>query len=290
MSDGMIQINSLNYIYGIGSGYEKIALRDINLKIKEGEFLAIVGHTGSGKSTLMQQMIGLDKPTSGQVFYDGADIHDKKYDRKKLRSQVGMVFQYAEHQLFETSVIRDVMFGPKNQGISDAKAEQYAYDALRMVGIEDEEMDVSPFILSGGQKRRVAIAGVLAMQPKVLLLDEPTAGLDPVGRRAIFRLLQELHEARNMTIVFTSHSMEDVAVYANRMIVMNRGGILLDGTPTQIFAYREQLAGIGLGVPVVTEVLQKLKERGAAIDSTPVTLMAAADAVEAWYKRGKGGV
>lgn len=290
MSDGMIQIDSLNYIYGIGSGYEKIALRDINLRIKEGEFLAIVGHTGSGKSTLMQQMIGLDKPTSGQVFYNGADIHDKKYDRKKLRSQVGMVFQYAEHQLFETSVIRDVMFGPKNQGFSDAKAEQCAYDALRMVGIGDEEMDVSPFMLSGGQKRRVAIAGVLAMQPKVLLLDEPTAGLDPVGRCAIFRLLQELHEARNMTIIFTSHSMEDVAAYASRMIVMNRGGILLDGTPAQIFAYREQLAGIGLGVPVVTEVLQKLKERGAAIDSTPVTLMAAADAVEAWYKRGKGGV
>ena len=281
----MIVFDSVSYIYGIGSGYEKCALKNINLTIQEGEFLAITGHTGSGKSTLVQHLNALLTPTAGTVYYHEQDIFAKEYDRQQLRSKVGMVFQYAEHQLFEVSVIKDVMFGPRNQGLSEKEAEKRAYEALRLVGIQDEEMDASPFALSGGQKRRVAIAGVLAMKPEVLILDEPGAGLDPAGRDAILRMLTELHEARNMTIVLVSHSMEDVARVAGRMLVMNQGEILLDGTPRQIFAYRKELEKIGLGVPFATRILQRLQESGETLECSGITLTEAADSIEKWYRK-----
>lgn len=282
----MIRTESLSYIYGVGSGYEHCALKNINLTIQDGEFLGIVGHTGSGKSTLIQQFNALQKPTAGTVYYNEEDIHGKDYDRQKLRSRVGMVFQYAEYQLFEVSVIKDVMFGPLNQGLSGEEAEKRAYEALKLVGITDEEMDISPFALSGGQKRRVAIAGVLAMQPEVLILDEPAAGLDPKGRESIFQMLRTLHETRKITIILVSHSMEDVANLVGRVLVMNHGQIVLDGTPRQIFSYRRELEGIGLGVPVVTRILQKLKEDGEDIETSAITIKEAADAIETWYRNG----
>lgn len=281
----MIQTDSLSYIYGIGSGYERCALKNINITIHDKEFLAIVGHTGSGKSTLIQQLNALLKPTSGTVYFNGEDIHAKDYDRQKLRSRIGMVFQYAEYQLFEVSVIKDVMFGPLNQGLTEEEAEERAYEALQLVGITDTEMDASPFALSGGQKRRAAIAGVLAMQPEVLILDEPAAGLDPKGRDSIFQMLQKLHEERGMTVILVSHSMEDVANLVERMLVMDHGKIVLDGSPKNIFAYRRELEAIGLGIPSVTRILQKLKERGEDIDASAVTVKEAADSIEAWYRR-----
>lgn len=282
----MIRTESLSYIYGIGSGYERCALKNINLTIHDGEFLGIVGHTGSGKSTLIQQFNALQRPTGGTVYYNEEDIHGKDYDRQKLRSKVGMVFQYAEYQLFEVSVIKDVMFGPLNQGLSEGEAEARAYEALKLVGITDTEMDASPFVLSGGQKRRAAIAGVLAMQPEVLILDEPAAGLDPKGRESIFHMLRTLHEMRKITVILVSHSMEDVADLVERVLVMNQGQIVLDGTPKQIFAYRKELEEIGLGVPAVTRILQKLKEDGEDIEASAITIKEAADAIEAWYKNG----
>lgn len=280
----MLEIRNVSYIYGQGTGREHIALKNINLTIKKGEFVAIAGHTGSGKSTLIRLLNGLEKPAAGQVIYQGQDINEKEYDRRNLRFKVGMVFQYAEHQLFEISVIKDVMFGPLNQGLSEEEAEKRAYDALQLVGIGDEDMDISPFALSGGQKRRVAIAGILAMQPEVLILDEPAAGLDPEGKRELFQLFKELHEARKMTIILVSHSMEDVADTVDRLIVMNQGKIMLDGTPKKIFAYRRELEKIGLGVPKATEILQLLAEKGAEIDTTAITAGEAADAIVEWLK------
>lgn len=282
----MIRTESLSYIYGVGSGYERCALKNINLTIQDGEFIGIVGHTGSGKSTLIQQFNALQKPTAGTVYYNEEDIHGKDYDRQNLRSRVGMVFQYAEYQLFEVSVIKDVMFGPMNQGLSGEEAEKRAYEALQLMGITDAEMDTSPFALSGGQKRRVAIAGVLAMQPEVLILDEPAAGLDPKGRKSIFQMLRTLHKTRNMTIILVSHSMEDVAGLVGRVLVMNHGQVVLDGTPKQVFAYRKELESIGLGIPVATRILQKLKEDGENIETSAVTVREAADAIEAWYRNG----
>lgn len=282
----MIRTESLSYIYGVGSGYERCALKNISLTIQDGEFIGIVGHTGSGKSTLIQQFNALQKPTAGTVYYNEEDIHGKDYDRQNLRSRVGMVFQYAEYQLFEVSVIKDVMFGPMNQGLSGEEAEKRAYEALQLMGITDAEMDTSPFALSGGQKRRVAIAGVLAMQPEVLILDEPAAGLDPKGRKSIFQMLRTLHKTRNMTIILVSHSMEDVAGLVGRVLVMNHGQVVLDGTPKQVFAYRKELESIGLGIPVATRILQKLKEDGEDIETSAVTVREAADAIEAWYRNG----
>ena len=287
--DTMIQTDSLSYIYGIGSGYERCALKNINITIQDKEFLAIVGHTGSGKSTLIRQLNALEKPTSGTVYFNGEDIHAKDYDRQKLRSRIGMVFQYAEYQLFEVSVIKDVMFGPLNQGLSEEEAEERAYEALKLVGITDAEMDTSPFALSGGQKRRVAIAGVLAMQPEVLILDEPAAGLDPRGRDSIFQMLRRLHKEREMTIILVSHSMDDVAKLVERMLVMDHGRIVLDGKPKSIFAYRKELEAIGLGIPSVTRILQRIKESGEDIDASAVTVGDAADSIEAWYRKNRNG-
>lgn len=277
-----VRLEHVNYIYGIGSGYEKQALKDVNLEIRDGEFIGLVGHTGSGKSTLAQLLNGLEKPTTGKIFYRGRDIMAKEFSRKELRSRVGLVFQYPEHQLFEISVIQDVEFGPKNLGLDNLEVERRSFQALKMVGIRDDFLDVSPHTLSGGQKRRVAIAGVLAMEPEILVLDEPTAGLDPQGREEIFSLLQTLHREQNKTIIFISHSMEDVANYAQRVLVMNQGKLVLDGTPRSIFRYEEELKQIGLGVPQSARVLHMLRNAGADVDGEAVTPKDAVESIAAW--------
>lgn len=280
-----IRLEHVNYIYGIGSGYEKQALRDVSLEIHDGEFIGVAGHTGSGKSTLAQLFNGLEKPTSGTIYYNEKDISEKSFSLRELRSKVGLVFQYPEHQLFEISVIQDVEFGPKNLGLKGLEVERRSFQALKMVGIHDDLLDVSPHTLSGGQKRRVAIAGVLAMEPEVLVLDEPTAGLDPQGRKEILDLLQRLHREQHKTIVLISHSMEDVADYAQRLLVMNQGKLVLDGTPQSIFQYEKELGQIGLGVPQATRVLRMLREAGADMDSQEVTSEGAVESIAAWLGR-----
>lgn len=230
-----IILDKVNYIYGSETAYELHALKDINLVIEDGQFIGIIGHTGSGKSTLIQHFNGLIKPTSGSIYYNGEDISDSDFNKKKLRSKVGLVFQYPEHQLFEVNVFEDVCFGPRNLGLSEKEAQLRAYEALKMVGFEEDLFYQSPFELSGGQKRRVAIAGVLAMKPDILILDEPTAGLDPKGRDEILEQIKTLHETTNMTVILVSHSMEDVAKYVDRLIVMNQGEVKYDDTPKEVF-------------------------------------------------------
>lgn len=279
-----MRLENVNYIYGSGSGYEKHALKDINLEIQDGEFIGVVGHTGSGKSTLTQLLNGLEKPTSGKIFYNDRDILGKEFSLRELRGKVGLVFQYPEHQLFEISVIKDVEFGPRNLGLSNLEIERRSYQALKMVGIGDELLDVSPHSLSGGQKRRVAIAGVLAMQPEILILDEPTAGLDPRGRDEILDLVQRLHQEKRITILLISHSMDDVAKYAQRVIVLNQGKLVLDGTPRSIFQYEEELSKIGLGVPQSTRIMHLLGRAGAAVNTDAITPEEAADSIVRWIK------
>lgn len=266
-----IRLENVNYIYGEGSGQEKWALKNINLTIHDREFIGIVGHTGSGKSTLTQLLNGLEKPSSGTIYYNDEDIQADGYERRKLRQKVGLVFQYPEHQLFEVSVIKDVEFGPRNLGLSNLDVEKRSFDALKQVGLSDDLLDVAPFALSGGQKRRVAIAGVLAMQPEVLILDEPTAGLDPAGRTEILELLKKLHEENNITVILVSHSMDDVARYAGRILVMNRGELVLDGEPQKVFRYRDELRKIGLDVPQSTNILYELRDRGMAVGTEGIT-------------------
>ncbi|MCR4869527.1 energy-coupling factor transport system ATP-binding protein [Lachnospiraceae bacterium C10] len=265
-------LDHVSYTYSVGSGYEVNALNDVNLKIDDGEFIGIIGHTGSGKSTLVQHLNGLIRATSGTIYYNGADIYDKDYDRKELRTQVGMVFQYPEHQLFETTVFEDVKYGPKNQGLDDKQATLRAYEALQKVKFPEENYDASPFELSGGQKRRAAIAGVIAMKPAVLILDEPTAGLDPKGRDEILDLIKEMHEKSKITIILVSHSMEDVANYVDRIIVMEKGAPLLDGSPREVFAHDKQLEKIGLAVPQVTYLMHDLAAKGYAVDPDVTTV------------------
>lgn len=266
-----IIVDKLNYVYG-DEAHQVQALQDISVTIPDGQFLGIIGHTGSGKSTFIQHLNGLIKASSGSIFYNGEDIYDKDYDIKRLRSKVGLVFQYPEHQLFEAEVFQDVCFGPKNLGLDRKQTELRAFTALRQVGVPEDLFYVSPFELSGGQKRRVAIAGVLAMEPEVLILDEPTAGLDPKGRDELLDQLAKLHKERNMTIILVSHSMEDVANYAERILVMDKGRILFDQTPKEVFSHRKELEEIGLGVPQVTNLMQQLKGRGfpVAVDVTTV--------------------
>lgn len=266
-----IRLENVNYIYGEGSGQEKWALKNINLTIHDREFIGIVGHTGSGKSTLTQLLNGLEKPSSGTIYYNDEDIQADGYERRKLRQKVGLVFQYPEHQLFEVSVIKDVEFGPRNLGLSNLDVEKRSFDALKQVGLSDDLLDVAPFALSGGQKRRVAIAGVLAMQPEVLILDEPTAGLDPAGRTEILELLKKLHEENNITVILVSHSMDDVARYAGRILVMNQGELVLDGEPQKVFRYRDELRKIGLDVPQSTNILYELRDRGLAVGTEGIT-------------------
>lgn len=257
-----IIIDHLNYIYNDGTVFERAAIADINVQIKSGEFVGIIGHTGSGKSTLIQHLNGLIKPTSGTVYYDGEDIFEKSYSLKKLRSRVGIVFQYPENQLFETTVIDDVKFGPRNIGMNKLEIDILAYDSLKKVGISDDLLDASPLELSGGEKRRVAIAGILAMKPEVLVLDEPTAGLDPYGRDEILNLISNLHKEKNITVILVSHSMEDVAKYVSHLIVLNDGRIFADGTPREVFAKYNELENIGLSAPQTVYLIKSLRERG----------------------------
>lgn len=280
-----IILDHVNYIYSKGTAYEKQALKDVSLKIEDGEFIGVIGHTGSGKSTLIQHLNGLEKASSGTIYYNGQDIYAEDYNKKELRQKVGLVFQYPEHQLFETSVIKDVQFGPKNMGLPSLEVDLRSYDALKQVGIGEDMLDASPFELSGGQKRRVAIAGVLAMKPEVLILDEPTAGLDPKGRDEILEQIDKLHKEYHITIILVSHSMEDVAKYVSRLIVMNEGQVFLDGAPKEIFQYYKELEEIGLAAPQVTYVMQELRNRGHYVDTKVTTIEEAKRAILKSWKR-----
>ena len=267
-----IILDHVSHIYEEGMAMEHAALKDINLVIPDGQFIGLIGHTGSGKSTLVQHLNGLLAPTSGSVYFNGADIHEKDFDKKKLRSKVGLVFQYPEHQLFEIDVFSDVCFGPKNLGLDKKEVELRAYAALKQVGIEDEYFYQSPFDLSGGQKRRVAIAGVLAMKPEVLILDEPTAGLDPKGRDEILDQIAKLRKETGITVILVSHSMEDVAKYVDRIIVMNWGQIMFDDAPKAVFGHYKELEAVGLAAPQVTYIMQALKEKGLDVDTDITTI------------------
>lgn len=274
-----IIIHELEHRYEDGSAGEKVALHDVNIKIEQGEMIGLIGHTGSGKSTLIQHLNGLLKPSSGAVFYDGKDINDSDFSKKKLRSKVGLVFQYPEYQLFESTVIDDVKFGPKNIGMDSLKIDMNSFEALKQVGIGEDLLDVSPLELSGGQKRRVAIAGVLAMEPEVLILDEPTAGLDPSGRDEILDLIAKLHKERNLTVILVSHSMEDVARYVERLIVMNHGTVTFDATPGEVFSHYKELEKIGLMAPQVTYVMEGLARRGVTLPHNAITVQEAVDSI-----------
>lgn len=267
-----IILDKINYVYSPGTAYERKALQDIDLVIPDGQFIGIIGHTGSGKSTLMQHLNGLIRATGGKLYYNGEDVYEKDYDMKKLRSRVGLVFQYPEHQLFEVDVFQDVCFGPKNLGLTKKEAELRAFDALRQVGFPMDLYYQSPFELSGGQKRRAAIAGVLAMKPEVLILDEPTAGLDPKGRDEILDQIAQLHAERKITVLLVSHSMEDVAKYVNRMIVMNQGKILYDNVPEKIFCHYKELEKVGLAAPQVTYIINALREKGLPVSLGATTI------------------
>ncbi|HJD05200.1 MAG: energy-coupling factor transporter ATPase [Mediterraneibacter sp.] len=274
-----IALEHVNYVYSPGTAYEKHALKDVSFEIEQGQFVGIIGHTGSGKSTLIQHLNGLVKATSGKILYEGQNIYEEGYDMKKLRSQVGLVFQYPEYQLFEADVLSDVCFGPKNQGLSREECEKCAREALALVGFPEKYYSQSPFELSGGQKRRVAIAGILAMHPRVLVLDEPTAGLDPKGRDEILDQIQHLHRETGMTVILVSHSMEDIANYVDRIIVMNRGEKMLDGTPKEVFSHYKELEKVGLAAPQVTYVMHDLKERGFPVSTDATTIPEAADEI-----------
>ena len=278
-----IIVNHVSYVYNPGTVYEKRALNDVSLQIQDGEYIGLVGHTGCGKSTLVQHLNGLLKATEGGIYYDGQDIYDKDFSMTQLRGNVGLVFQYPEHQLFEEDVFTDVCFGPKNLGLSKAEAELRAYDALKLVGIKDEQFYVSPFDLSGGEKRRVAIAGVLAMQPKVLVLDEPTAGLDPKRRDELLDMIDELRTKRSITIILVSHSMDDMAERVERLVVINNGSVLLDGPTREVFSQRTLLDGIGLETPVVTTVLSDLAAKGYPLRRDGITVGEAADEIMRLY-------
>ena len=282
-----IKLEHVNYIYSPGTAYEKKALSDICLEIPHGEFVGIIGHTGSGKSTLTQHLNGLIRATSGTVFYNGENIYAEGYDMRKLRSQVGLVFQYPEHQLFEVDVLTDVCFGPKNQGLTPEECEKRATEALRLVGLKEKYWKSSPFELSGGQKRRVAIAGVLAMNPSFLILDEPTAGLDPKGRDEILDQLALLHETRGISIMLVSHSMEDIARYVERIIVMNKGHVAFDDTPKEVFSHYKELEEMGLAAPQMTYIMHALKERGMDVDVTATTVEEAKDSILKALKKRK---
>jgi energy-coupling factor transport system ATP-binding protein len=280
-----IKVKHVNYIYSEGTTYRIQALKDVNLEIPDGQFVGLIGHTGSGKSTFVQHLNGLIRATDGKIYFNGKDIYGEKFSMKELRSKVGLVFQYPEHQLFEIDVLTDVCFGPKNLGFSKEEAEEKAKEALRMVGMGEEYYERSPFELSGGQKRRVAIAGVLAMDPEVLILDEPTAGLDPKGRDEILDQISYLQKERGITVILVSHSMEDVARYVDRIIVMNQGEVRFDGTPGEVFRHYKELEEIGLAAPQVTYLMQDLKAKGADVDTDATTIEEAADAIMAWLQK-----
>ena len=274
-----MKLKKVSYVYSEGDAFEKKALDEISLEIPDGQFIGIIGHTGSGKSTLIQHLNGLLRATSGAIYYDGENIYQEGYDMRTLRSKVGLVFQYPEHQLFEVDVFSDVCFGPKNLGLSKEEVEERAKKALTQVGLDESYYKKSPFELSGGQKRRVAIAGILAMHPQVLILDEPTAGLDPKGRDEILDQEALLQKERKITVILVSHSMEDVARYVDRIIVVNDGKILFDDTPKQVFQHYKELESVGLAAPQVTYVVKALKEKGWDIDTTATTVEEAKEAI-----------
>lgn len=274
-----IVFDNVDYVYSSGTSFEKHALKGINLKIDKGEFIGLIGHTGSGKSTLIQHMNGLIKATSGKIYYNGEDIYAKNYNMRKLRSKVGLVFQYPEHQLFETTVYKDVYFGPKNLGLEKLEAELRSYEALKMVGIGEDLLDASPFELSGGQKRRVAIAGILAMKPEVLVLDEPTAGLDPRGRDEILDQIAMLHKDSGMTVILVTHSMEDVAKYVDRILVMRKGSLAMDEETSKVFSRYKELEEMHLAAPQVTYVMNALKDRGFPVNTDVNTVTEARDEI-----------
>ena len=280
-----IELKNVTYTYSPETAYEIHALKNINLVIPDGQFMGIIGHTGSGKSTLIQHFNALIRPTSGTILYNGEDIWEK-YDRRKLRSEVGLVFQYPEHQLFESDVLSDVCFGPMNQGLSREEAEKEARKALAHVGFKEEYFSKSPFELSGGQKKRVAIAGVLAMNPKILILDEPTAGLDPKGRDDILDQIQLLHKMRGITIILVSHSMEDIAKYVERLVVMNHGEAVFDDTPRKVFSHYQELEKMGLAAPQITYIMHALKEKGLDVDVNAITVEEAKDSILKALKKG----
>ena len=274
-----LKLESVSYTYNAGTAYESHAVKNVSFEIKQGEFIGMIGHTGSGKSTLMQQLNGLIQPTSGRVLFNGEDIWAAGYQRKNLRFKVGLVFQYPEHQLFEATVLEDVCFGPKNQKLPKAECAKRAKEALLQVGVGEDLYEKSPFELSGGQKRRVAIAGVLAMNPEILILDEPTAGLDPKGRGEILDLLKNLHDKRGISVVLVSHSMEDVAEYVDRLIVMNAGEKIFDDTPREVFSHYKELEKMGLAAPQVTYLMQELKNRGINVETSVITVDEAKKAI-----------
>lgn len=275
----ILKLEHIEYVYSSGTAYEKRALKDINLDIYEGEFVGVIGHTGSGKSTMIQHLNGLMKATSGALYYNGENIYDEKYNLRQLRNNVGLVFQYPEHQLFEIDVLTDVCFGPKNQGLTEEECKKHAIEALELVGLSEKYYDTSPFDLSGGQKRRVAIAGVLAMRPKVLVLDEPTAGLDPKGRDEILDQIAYLQKERNLTVILVSHSMEDIAKYVDRIVVMNKGRKMYDGEPKEVFAHYKELEKVGLAAPQVTYIMHALSEKGMHVNTEVTTIEEAVDEI-----------
>ncbi len=274
-----IILDKVSYVYSEGTAYESWALKNVSLKIEDGQFIGIIGHTGSGKSTLIQHLNGLLKASSGGIYFNGRDIYEEDYDLRELRTKVGLVFQYPEHQLFETTIFDDVCFGPMNQGLSKNEAGLRAFEALRSVGLPESLYYQSPFDLSGGQKRRVAIAGVLAMKPEVLILDEPTAGLDPKGRDEILDLVSNMHREREMAVLLVSHSMEDVANYVQRIIVMNDGSVMYDGTPGEVFLHYKELEAVGLAAPQVTYLMHELKEQGLPVDCGVTTVEEARNSI-----------
>jgi len=279
MGQPILKMEHVNYVYSPGNAFERHALKDINLEIFEGQFLGVIGHTGSGKSTLIQHLNGLIKATDGTIYYQGESIYSDKYNMRDLRNNVGLVFQYPEHQLFEMDVLTDVCFGPKNQGLSDEECKERAVEALKLVGLPEKYYQSSPFELSGGQKRRVAIAGVLAMKPKVLILDEPTAGLDPKGRDEILDQIAHLQKAGRLTVVLVSHSMEDIAKYVDRIVVMNKGTKMFDGKPKEVFAHYKELEKVGLAAPQVTYMMHALAEQGLPVDVEATTIDEAVESI-----------
>ncbi|WP_125142025.1 energy-coupling factor transporter ATPase [Clostridium transplantifaecale] len=274
-----IKVVDLNYTYGAGTAFEQHALKHVNFEINDGEFVGLIGHTGSGKSTLIQHLNGLIRPTSGDILYHGTSIFSDGYKMKELRSKVGLVFQYPEHQLFEADVFSDVCFGPKNLGCTKEETEKRARHALDLVGMDESFYEQSPFELSGGQKRRVAIAGVLAMRPEMMILDEPTAGLDPQGRDEILDQVERLNRQHGLTILLVSHSMEDMARYVDRIMVMNHGEKIYDDTPREVFKHYKELEDMGLAAPQITYVVQELREQGIPVDDTITTVEEARDAI-----------
>jgi len=280
----ILEIKNLNHIYSAGTPFEHVALKDVSFAVERGEFIGVIGHTGSGKSTLMQHLNGLLKPTSGQVILDGQDIWSDKKLTRQSRFRVGLVFQYPEYQLFEETVYKDIAFGPKNMGLDAAEIDRRVREAAGFVGLTEEQLEVSPFDLSGGQKRRVAIAGVIAMEPEVLILDEPTAGLDPEGREDVLQNIDSYRKAKNATIMMVSHSMNDVARMASRLLVMCDAHLAMDGTPQEVFDHAQELLDMGLDIPEITRVFLKLQQMG-----LPVNQVYTMDQAVAELKRLKGG-